>query len=42
MKVAIVHEMLVKLGGAENVVKDIWSLFPDADIFTLMYHEQAV
>ena len=37
MKVAIVHEMLVKLGGAENVARDLWSLFPDADIHTLIY-----
>jgi len=42
MKVAIVHEMLVKLGGAENVARDIWSLFPDADVHTLIYDEKKV
>lgn len=42
MKVAIVHEMLVKLGGAENVLRDLWSLFPDADIHTLLYDEKKV
>lgn len=41
-KVAIVHEMLVKLGGAEKVVQEFMKLFPDADIFTLMYDEKKV
>lgn len=40
MKVAILHEMLVKLGGAEKVVEDIVKLFPEADIFTLIYDEK--
>ncbi|MDD2565994.1 MAG: glycosyltransferase [Candidatus Gracilibacteria bacterium] len=42
MKVAIVHEMLVKLGGAENVVLDILEMFPEADLFTLIYDEEKV
>ena len=42
MKVAVVHEMLVKLGGAENVVQDILSLWPDADLHTLIYDEKKV
>lgn len=42
MKVAIVHEMLVKLGWAENVVLDILDMFPDADLFTLIYDEEKV
>lgn len=41
-KVAIVHEMLVKLGWAEKVVQEFMKLFPDADIFTLMYDEKKV
>lgn len=40
MKVAIVHEMLIKRWWAENVVKDILSIFPEADIFTSMYNEK--
>lgn len=40
MKVAIVHELLVKLGGAERVAKVFWDMFPDADIYTLLYDEK--
>ncbi|ATU05914.1 hypothetical protein BKN14_03415 [Candidatus Gracilibacteria bacterium HOT-871] len=39
MKVAILHEMLIKLGGAEKVVENFVNLFPDASIFTLIYDE---
>lgn len=42
MKVAVVHEMLIKLGWAENVVSDILEIFPDADLFTLIYDENKV
>src|SRR5664280_2421491 len=34
MKVAIIHDWLVNWGGAENVLVDISSLYPEADIFT--------
>ena len=40
MKVAILHEMLIKLGGAEKVVEKFMKLFPDATIFTLIYDEK--
>ena len=40
MKVAIVHEMLVKLWGAEKVVEVFMGMFPEADIFTLIYDEK--
>lgn len=40
MKVAILHEMLIKLGGAEKVVENFMKLFPDATIFTLIYNEK--
>lgn len=40
MRVAILHEMLVKLGGAEKVVENFMKLFPEADIFTLIYDEK--
>lgn len=40
MKVAILHEMLIKLGGAEKVVENFMKLFPEADIFTLIYDEK--
>ena len=37
MKVAILHEMLVKLWGAEKVVESFLEAFPGADLFTLIY-----
>ena len=42
MKVAILHEMLVKLGGAEKVVSAFLEIFPKADLFTLIYDEKKV
>lgn len=42
MKVAIVHEMLVKLGGAEKVVEVFMAMFPDAPVYTLIYDEAQV
>lgn len=37
MKVAIVHDWLVNYGGAERVVEQMLVLYPDADIYTLVY-----
>lgn len=42
MKVAIVHEMLVKLGGAEKVVEVFMAMFPDAPVYTLIYDQAQV
>ncbi len=39
-KIAIVHEMLVKLWGAEKVVENWTTLYPEADVFTLIYNER--
>ncbi|MCD8298127.1 MAG: glycosyltransferase [Prevotella sp.] len=36
MKVAIIQEWLVTVGGSDKVVKAIADVFPDADIFTLV------
>lgn len=36
MKVAIVHDWLTELGGAEKVLSLIYSLYPQADVFTLV------
>ena len=36
MKVAIVHEWLVTVGGSDKVIKAILDVFPDADIYTLV------
>ena len=38
-KVAIVHDFLVDFGGAERVLADICSIYPDAPIFTLIHDE---
>lgn len=36
MKVAIIQEWLVTVGGSDKVVKAIFDTYPDADIFTLV------
>lgn len=40
MKVALVHEFLIQLGGAERVLEALHELFPDAPVFTLIYDER--
>ena len=40
LKIAILHEMFVKLGWAEKVVENWCKIYPDADIFTLIYDEK--
>lgn len=42
MKIAILHEMLIKLGWAEKVVETFVNLFPEADLYTLIYDEEKV
>ena len=36
MKVAIIHDWLVDMGGAEKVLKSIINIYPDADVFALV------
>lgn len=36
MKVAIIHDWLTDMGGAEKVLKSIINLYPDADLFSLV------
>lgn len=36
-KVAIVHDFLTYFGGAEQVVKSLHNMYPEAPIFTLLY-----
>ncbi|MBP5174749.1 MAG: glycosyltransferase [Treponema sp.] len=40
MKVAIIHDWLVTYGGAERVVEEFLKIYPDADIFTLVYDKK--
>ncbi len=37
MRVAIVHDFLVQMGGAEKVVEALHALYPDAPIYTSVY-----
>jgi glycosyltransferase involved in cell wall biosynthesis len=40
MKVALVHELLTMKGGAENVLRILAEMFPDAPIYTLLYNKE--
>lgn len=40
MKVALVHDWLVSVGGAEKVLYDLHTLFPEAPIYTLVYNDK--
>jgi len=40
LKVAIVHDLLVNFGGAESVTLSLTEMFPDAPIYTLLYHRR--
>ena len=42
MKIAIVHEWLTTMGGADRVVQVIHDIFPSAPIFTLVYNQQTM
>ena len=40
LKVAIVHDLLVRVGGAETVLLELLKIFPHADIFTVLYDKE--
>lgn len=40
MKVAILHDYLNQFGGAERVLQVILEMFPDADLYTLLYDRE--
>ncbi len=40
MKVALVHDYLIRLGGAERVFLNLANIFNRADIFTLLYDQK--
>lgn len=42
MKVAIVHDYLMQMGGAEKVVEVLHSLFPDAPVYTSAFDRDAM
>jgi glycosyltransferase involved in cell wall biosynthesis len=37
MKVALVHDYLIRFGGAERVLLELSKMFPEAPIYTLLY-----
>ncbi|MCK4918787.1 MAG: glycosyltransferase [Candidatus Pacebacteria bacterium] len=39
-KIAIVHDFLTYFGGAEQVLKSLHSLYPEAPIYTLLYDKK--
>lgn len=41
-RIALVHDYLVRLGGAERVLKVMHEMFPNAPIYTVVYNEQSV
>ncbi|MGC9610832.1 MAG: glycosyltransferase [Minisyncoccia bacterium] len=40
MRIAITHDYLNQSGGAERVLKAILEIFPDADLYTLLYDKE--
>ena len=42
MKIAFVHDFLLRLGGAERVLKTLMEMYPEAPVYTLLYDEAKV
>ncbi len=42
IKVAIVHDFLMQMGGAEKVVEVLHDMFPDAPVYTSAYDKKAM
>ncbi|WP_116790692.1 glycosyltransferase family 4 protein [Flavobacterium psychrotrophum] len=42
MKIALVQDWLTEMGGAEKVFQEIYSLYPNADVYTLVYNEEVL
>lgn len=40
MKIALVHDYLIRFGGAERVLLNLKKIFPQAAIYTLLYDEK--
>ncbi|MBU1255996.1 glycosyltransferase [Patescibacteria group bacterium] len=40
MKIALIHDYLIRFGGAERVFLNLRDIFPKADIFTLLYDQK--
>jgi len=42
MKIALVHDWLTTIAGAEKVLKAIYEIYPESDIFTLVKNEESL
>ncbi|PIR94714.1 glycosyl transferase, partial [Candidatus Falkowbacteria bacterium CG10_big_fil_rev_8_21_14_0_10_37_6] len=42
MNIALVHDHLAQLGGAERTLKSLSKALPQAPIYTLLYNQQNV
>ncbi|MEK9157790.1 MAG: glycosyltransferase family 4 protein, partial [Patescibacteria group bacterium] len=42
MKLALVHDWLKEIGGAERVLIELHKIFPEAPIYTLFYNKEFV
>ncbi|MBL7155153.1 MAG: glycosyltransferase [Candidatus Portnoybacteria bacterium] len=40
MKIALVHDYLIRFGGAERVFLNLQKIFPQAEIYTLLYNQK--
>ncbi len=40
MKIAVLHDYLNQFGGAERVLQTILEIFPDSDLYTLLYDKE--
>ena len=40
MKIALVHDFLTQLGGAERVLDELIEMYPEADVYTLVYDKE--
>ncbi len=42
MKIALLHDWIIDIAGSENVFKAICQLFPNADIYTIIYDRNSL
>ena len=42
MELAIVHDWIIDIGGAENCLREIYSLFSSANIYTLIFKKESL
>jgi len=42
MKISIIHDWIIDIGGAEKCLKEIYSLYPQADLFTLVFDKNSI